>query len=57
MARRADLFVRELIDGEAAHLLKQARRGKNAVVHHRAMFLFAEFLALVDEMLAPGGES
>ncbi len=57
MTRRADLFVRELSDGETAHLLKQARRGKNAVARHRAMFLFAEFLALADEMLAPGGES
>ncbi len=27
MARRAELFVRELTDEEAAHLLKQARRG------------------------------
>jgi hypothetical protein len=43
MARRAELFVRELSDGEAAHLLKQARRGKNAVVGHRAMLLFASF--------------
>lgn len=41
MARRAELFVRELTDEEAAHLLKQARRGKNAVVRHRAMLLFA----------------
>ena len=43
MARRAELFVRELSDAEAAHLLKQARRGKNAVVRHRAMLLFASF--------------
>lgn len=43
MARRAELFVRELSDEEAAHLLKQARRGKNAVVRHRAMLLFASF--------------
>ena len=35
MARRAELFVRELSDEEAAHLLKQARRGKNAVNRHR----------------------
>lgn len=42
MARRAELFVRELTDEEAAHLLKQARRGTNAVVRHRAMLLFAE---------------
>ena len=41
MARRAELFVRELSDEEAAHLLKQARRGKNAVVRHRAMLVFA----------------
>jgi hypothetical protein len=43
MARRAELFVRELTDPEAAHLLRQARRGKNAVVRHRAMLLFASF--------------
>src|SRR3990172_7408983 len=43
MARRAELFVRELTDEEAAHLLKQARQGKNAVVRHRAMLLFASF--------------
>jgi transposase len=43
MARRAELFVRELTDEEAAHLLKQARRGRNAVVRHRAMLLFASF--------------
>ena len=43
MARRAELFVRECCDEEAAHLLKQARRGKNAVVRHRAMLLFASF--------------
>ena len=41
MARQAELFVRELTDEEAAHLLKQARRGKNAVVRDRAMLLFA----------------
>jgi hypothetical protein len=43
MARRARLFGRELSDEEAAHLLKQARRGKNAVVRHGAMLLFASF--------------
>jgi transposase len=43
MARRAELFVRELSDGEAAHLLKLSKRGKNAVVRHRAMLLFASF--------------
>lgn len=43
MARRAELFVRELTDEQAAHLLKQARRGKNAVVRDRAMLLFASF--------------
>src|ERR1019366_4263375 len=43
MARRAGLFVRELSDGEAAHLLKLSKRGKNAVVRHRAMLLFASF--------------
>jgi hypothetical protein len=41
MARRAELFVRELSDEEAVHLLRRARRGKNAVVRHRAMLLFA----------------
>jgi transposase len=43
MARRAELFVRVLSDEEAAHLLFQVRRGKNAVVRHRAMLLFASF--------------
>lgn len=43
MARRAELFVRELIDGEAVHLLRQVRRGRNAVVRHRTMLLFASF--------------
>jgi transposase len=43
MARRAELFVRELSNEEAAHLLNQVRRGKNAVVRHRAMLLFASF--------------
>ena len=43
MAGRAELFVRELTDEEAAHLLKLARQGKNAVVRHRAMLLFASF--------------
>ncbi len=43
MARRAELFVRELSDEAAAHLLRQARPGKNAVVRHRAMLLFASF--------------
>ncbi len=43
MARRAELFVRELSDGEAAHLLRQVRQGRNAVVRHRAMLLFASF--------------
>ena len=43
MARRAELFVRELSDGEAAHLLKLARRSKNPTVQHRAMLLFASF--------------
>lgn len=43
MARRAELFVRALTDEEATHLLKQARRGKNAVVRHRAMLVFASF--------------
>ena len=33
MARRAELFVRELSDEEAAHLLKQARRGKNCLLY------------------------
>ena len=43
MGCRAELFVRELSDGEAAHLLVQVRRAKNAVVRHRAMLLFASF--------------
>jgi transposase len=43
MARRAELFVRELSDGEAAHLLQLSRRGPNAVVRHRAMLLFASY--------------
>ena len=43
MVRRAELFVRELSDGEATHLLKLARRGKNPIVQHRAMLLFDSF--------------
>jgi transposase len=43
MARRAELFVRELSDREATHLLKLARRSKNPIVQHRAMLLFASF--------------
>jgi transposase len=43
MARRAELFVRALSDGEAAHLLQLSRRGPNAVVRHRAMLLFASY--------------
>jgi hypothetical protein len=43
MGRRAELFVRELSDGEADHLLKLARRSKNPTVQHRAMLLFASF--------------
>jgi len=43
MARRAELFVRELSDGEAAHLLRLARRSRNPTVQHRAMLLFASF--------------
>ena len=43
MARRPELFVRELSDGEAAHLLKLARRSKHPVTQHRAMLLFASF--------------
>jgi hypothetical protein len=43
MGRRAELFVRELSDGEAAHLLKFARRSRNPTVQHRAMLLFASF--------------
>jgi transposase len=43
MARRPELFVRELSDGEAAHLLRLSKRGKDAVVRHRAMLLFASF--------------
>jgi len=43
MARRPELFIRELSDGEAAHLLKLARRSRNPVSQHRAMLLFASF--------------
>jgi len=43
MASRAELFVRELSDGEAAHLLQLSKRGSNAVVRHRATLLFASF--------------
>ena len=43
MARRPELFVRDLSDGEAAHLLKLARRSSNPVTQHRAMLLFASF--------------
>ncbi len=43
MARRPELFVRELTDGEAAHLLHLSKRGGDAVVRHRAMLLFASF--------------
>ena len=43
MARRAELFVRELSDEEAALLLKLARRSRNPTVQHRAMLLFASF--------------
>jgi hypothetical protein len=42
-ARRAELFVRELTDEEAAHLLGQARRGKNAVVRIGRCSCFASF--------------
>ena len=45
--RRAELFVRELSDGEADHcrrrLLSLARRSRNSTVQHRAMLLFASF--------------
>ena len=43
MARRAELFVRELSDKEATHLLKLARRSRNPTVQHRATLLFASF--------------
>ena len=43
MARRPELFIRELSDGEADHLLKLARRSKNPTKQHRAMLLFASF--------------
>ena len=43
MARRAELFVRELSDEEAALLLKLAGRSRNPTVQHRAMLLFASF--------------
>ena len=43
MARRPELFIRELSDGEADHLLKLARRSKNPTKQHRAMLLFASY--------------
>jgi transposase len=43
MARRPELFIRELSDGEAEHLLKLARRSKNPTRQHRAMLLFASY--------------
>ena len=43
MARRRELFVRELSDGDAAHLSKLARRSKHPVTQRRAMLLFASF--------------
>jgi transposase len=43
MARRPELFIRELSDGEAEHLLKLARRSKNPAKQHRAMLLFASY--------------
>ncbi len=43
MARRPELFVRELSDWEAAHFLKLARRSRCPTVQHRAMLLFASF--------------
>ena len=43
MARRPELFIRGLSDGEAAHLLKLARRSRSPVTQHRAMLLFASF--------------
>ncbi len=43
MGRRPELFVRELSDGEADHLLRLARRSKNPTVQHRATLLFAPF--------------
>lgn len=43
MARRPELFIRELSDGEAEHLLRLSRRSRNPVTQHRAMLLFASF--------------
>jgi transposase len=43
MARRPELFVRELSDEEAANLLRLARRSKNPTKQHRAMLLFASY--------------
>ena len=43
MGRRAELFVRELSEGEADHLLKLARRSRSPIVQHRAMLLFASY--------------
>jgi hypothetical protein len=43
MARRADLFVREMSDREAAHPLELARRSRNPTVQRRATLLIASF--------------
>jgi transposase len=43
MARRPELFIRELSDGEAEHLLRLARRGSSPTKQHRAMLLFASY--------------
>jgi hypothetical protein len=43
MGRRPELFIRELSDGEAEHLLRLARRSRNPITQHRAMLLFASF--------------
>ena len=43
MARRPELFIRELSDGEAEHLLRLSRRSQNPTTQHRAMLLFASF--------------
>jgi transposase len=43
MARRPELFIRELSDEEAAHLLRLARRSKSPIKQHRAMLLFASY--------------
>ncbi len=53
MARRAELLVPGLSDGEAAHLIKLARRSRSPVVQHRATPLFASFQGQSVSQIAP----